>query len=71
MLGDKYREIGYRRIIHIHWDDHSGLWRIYRGHGPFPGHLGETAIAELAWRREDEAQAFLDTLAKKRQWRRV
>lgn len=71
MLGDKYREIGNRSIIHIHWDDHSGLWRIFRGAGPFPGHLGETAIAELAWRREDEAQAFLDQLAKKRQWRRV
>lgn len=48
MLGDKYREIGNRSVIHIHWDDHSGLWRIFRGAGPFPGHLGEMAIAELA-----------------------
>lgn len=74
MSGDKYREIGSRKVIHVGCggSDYNHLrWAIYHGTGLYQGRLGERSIQDKSWATEAEAQAFLDRVARVRGWKRV
>ena len=74
MTGARYRELGDRRTIHVHRRTGLGgevLYKIFRGSQCFDGRLGEQFIQEKSWHTEEEAQSFLDRLAKVRGWKPV
>ena len=74
MSGAKYREIGSRTVIHVgvHGPDCYHLrYGIYRGAGLYDGCIGDKSLREMSWGTKDEAQSFLDRLAKVRGWKPV
>ncbi len=74
MIGDKYREIGSRRVIYVMpepSDAQERKWRVWQGDRLYGGRVGEKFVSEMSWRNEAEAQSYLDRLAKVRGWKLV
>lgn len=69
MIGDKYREIGSRRVIYVMpepSDSRERKWRVWQGDRLYGGRVGEKFVSEMSWTNEAEAQSYLDRLAKVR-----
>lgn len=74
MTGARYRELSNRGVIHVgvNGPDYQHYrYAIYRGAGLYDGRVGEKFLKEMSWSTEEEAQSFLDRLAKVRGWKPV
>ncbi len=75
----RYREPGDKRAIFVGWYTEktgaSGYKLLQRNSGrvatPYKGIDGTSEIRHMIWRTENEAQTYLDRLAKIRNWRQV
>ena len=74
MIGDKYREIGSRRVIYVMpepSDSQERKWRVWQGDRLYDGRVGEKFVSGMVWTDMAKAQEFLDRLAKVREWKLV